>query len=273
MTSVSNAAPDALAGRRVVLVGASAGIGRALAGRLIGAGARVVVAARRTAELEKITAEAGGGHVVGVDVRAAGDCERLAGEAREHLGGIDFLLSTVGVASLRPMAETGLDDWRWALETNTLGFHQVIRACLPLLAPHALVGALSSEAVGQDRAALGAYATSKVALERLLQSWQSEHPELRFCRIRVGQTAPTDFGRDFDGEALGKAFQAWAAQGLLVDRHMSPDEVAGSLTGLLSVAAAFPAITIEELTLMPSAAAGSFAERSGGAPAPAAPSA
>lgn len=271
MTSASNSSSAPLSGSRILLVGASAGIGRALAVHLVRAGAQVVVAARRMAELERTVAEAVGGHPVRADVRDETDCDRLAREAADRLGRIDFLISSVGVARLRPIAETSLDDWRWAMETNAVGFHQVLRSCLPYLAPNAMAAALSSEAVDQHRAALGAYATSKFALERTLRAWQSEHPELRICRIRVGQTSPTGFGSDFDDEALGKAFEAWANQGLLVDRFMSPDEVAGSLVGLLSVAAAFPSVTVEELTVAPSAAAASFSgTQSGPTPVPSA---
>ncbi|WBB61269.1 SDR family NAD(P)-dependent oxidoreductase [Streptomyces sp. WMMC500] len=273
MTSANHSSPGPLGGSRVLLVGASAGIGRALAVRLVDAGARVVVAARRMTELEKTVAEAAGGHPVRVDVRDEADCGRLARETADRLGQVDFLISCAGAARLRPIAETSLADWQWAMETNTVGFHHVLRACLPFLAPHALAAALSSEAVGQPRAALGAYATSKVALERTLQAWQAEHPELRICRIRVGQTAPTDFGSDFDDEALGAAFESWAAQGLLVDRYMSPDEVAGALVGMLAVAAAFPSVNVEELTVTPSAAAASFSESAPvAAPSAAAPS-
>lgn len=262
-----------LAGSRVLLLGASAGIGRALAVRLVGAGSHVVLAARRKDELDKVVAEASGGHPACVDVRDPDSCARLAGEAADRLGRIDFLISCVGAANLRPIDETSLDDWRWSMETNAIGFHQVLRACLPVLAPNALAAAVSSEAVTRHRAALGAYATSKVALERVLLAWRSEHPELRIGCIRVGQTAPTDFGREFDDEALGNAFEAWTAQGLLVERYMSPDEVAAALVGLLSVAAAHPSVNVEELTVVPSAAAPSFFAETSGAAAAAPPSA
>jgi NAD(P)-dependent dehydrogenase (short-subunit alcohol dehydrogenase family) len=204
-----------------------------------------------------------------VDVRNQQSCERLARESAAHLGEIDFLVSCVGGAQLRPIAETTLEDWHWSIETNALGFHQVLRACLPVMAPYAMAAALSSDAADQNRAALGAYATSKVALERALQAWRSEHQGLRVCRIRVGQTWPTDFGKDFDGEILDKAFAAWAASGLSVARYMTPDEVAGAIAGLLSVAAAYPSIALEELTIVPSAAASSFFEPGEAAVAPA----
>ena len=73
-----------LSGKRVLVIGASAGIGRALAVRAVQEGAQVLMAARRGEELEKAAAEARGGHPVTVDVRVPEDCARLAdGRARD----------------------------------------------------------------------------------------------------------------------------------------------------------------------------------------------
>jgi NAD(P)-dependent dehydrogenase (short-subunit alcohol dehydrogenase family) len=258
MPETPNAATGPLAGKRVLLVGASAGIGRALAVRLIREGAQVVLAARRESELGKTAAEAAGGHPVCVDIRDAKECQQLAVEVRTHLGQVDFLISCVGAAPLRMMAETSPAEWRHVLETNVVGFHQLLQSCLPVLAPHAFVAALSSESVDQPRIALGAYATSKVALERALQAWQTEHPELRLCRIRVGQTFPTDFGSGFDPDTLGRALEDWGTRGLGLERFMSPDQVAGTITGLLAVAAEYPAVCVDELTVRASASATTF---------------
>jgi len=94
-----------LSGKRVLVIGASAGIGRALAVRAVQEGAQVLMAARRGAELEKAAAEARGGQPVTVDVRVPEDCARLATAARETLGQIDILAFTVGAATLSMMAK------------------------------------------------------------------------------------------------------------------------------------------------------------------------
>ncbi|MGZ4784600.1 MAG: SDR family NAD(P)-dependent oxidoreductase, partial [Acidimicrobiales bacterium] len=66
-------AETSLAGRRVLVVGASAGVGRAFAELAIRAGARVVLAARRAERLDEIVAAAGGGVAVAGDVAVDGD--------------------------------------------------------------------------------------------------------------------------------------------------------------------------------------------------------
>jgi NAD(P)-dependent dehydrogenase (short-subunit alcohol dehydrogenase family) len=248
-----------LSGKRVLILGASAGIGRALAVRAVQEGAQVLMAARRGAELEKAAAEARGGHPVTADVRVPADCARLAAAARETLGQIDILAFTVGAATLRLMADTDAEDLRQAFETNVIGFHQPMRSCLPLLAPGAIVMVLSSESIDQPYSALGAYATSKQALERALTAWRTEHPAIRFCRVRVGQTAPTEFGNAFDGAVLTRALDDWAATGLAQAQFMTPEEVAGVLTGVLRTATDHPGVSLDELLVRSaSAGAGTF---------------
>jgi NAD(P)-dependent dehydrogenase (short-subunit alcohol dehydrogenase family) len=244
-----------LSGKRVLVIGASAGIGRALAVRAVQEGAQVLMAARRGAELEKAVSEARGGHPVTADVRVPEDCARLATAARETLGQIDILAFTVGVATLRLMADTDAEDLRRAFETNVIGFHQSMRSCLPLLAPNAVVMALSSESIDQPYSALGAYVTSKQALERTLMAWRTEHPGIRFCRVRVGQTFPTEFGSAFDGAVLTQAMADWAARGLAKAQFMTPEEVAGALVGILRTAADHPGICLDELMVRSSSAA------------------
>jgi NAD(P)-dependent dehydrogenase (short-subunit alcohol dehydrogenase family) len=248
-----------LSGKRVLVIGASAGIGRALAVRAVQEGAQVLMAARRGAELDKAAAEARGGHPVTVDVRDPDDCARLAEAARQALGQIDILAFTVGAATLRLMADTDAEDLRRAFDTNVIGFHQPMRSCLPLLAPGAIVMALSSESIDQPYSALGAYATTKQALERALTAWRTEHPAIRFCRVRVGQTAPTEFGSAFDGAVLTRALDDWAARGLAHAQFMTPEEVAGVLVGVLRTATDHPGVSLDELLVRSaSAGAGTF---------------
>ena len=64
----------ALAGRRVVVVGSSSGIGRGVAERAIASGAHVVVAARRVDRLKELVVEAGGGHLAELDLRVDESC-------------------------------------------------------------------------------------------------------------------------------------------------------------------------------------------------------
>ncbi|WP_244167935.1 SDR family oxidoreductase [Mycobacterium paraffinicum] len=240
-----------LAGKRVVVVGASAGIGRAFAIRAGKEGADLLIVARRRDRLEEVVAEAGSGAAIGVDVRNPDDCARLAEMARQRFGEIDLLFISVGYAPLRMFADTSTDDWMDVMQTNVVGVHHVIRSCLPVLSPAAIISALSSETVGQPRTALGAYSSSKAALSESLNAWRTEHPRFRYCCVTVGGTVPTEFTASFDPELLGVVVQDWVARGLLQETLMSPDDVADMLAGTFASALDFPAVGLEQLVIRP----------------------
>jgi len=239
-----------LDGRRVVVVGASAGIGRAVAVRAVRAGARTVLAARRKAALEEAVAEAGGGTAVAVDVVDPEGVERLAREARAALGGpVDLVVHTVGYAAMRFLADCDGDTWRSMLDVNVVGLNQTLRAIVPAMAPGGIVAALSSETAAAPRTGLVAYAASKAAVEASLKGWRVEHPEVRFCCAVVGATQPTEFGAGFDAEVLGPALDSWARHGLLQEEFMQTGDVADVLLDVLGTALAHPGVGVETLVL------------------------
>lgn len=240
-----------LGGKRVAVVGASAGIGRAFAIKAGKEGADLLLAARRQDRLEEVAAEAGCGTIVTADVRSADDCARVADATRERLGGLDLLFISVGYAPLRMFSDTSGDDWFDVMQTNVVSVHQLIRSCLPILAPGAIVSALSSETVGQPRTGLGAYSSSKAALSESLNAWRNEHPTARFCCVTVGGTVPTEFTAAFDPELLGIVVKDWIARGLLQENLMSPDDVADVLAGTFASALNFPVVGLEQLVLRP----------------------
>lgn len=242
-----------LAGKRVAVVGASAGIGRAFAVRAGKEGADLLIAARRRSRLEEVVAETGCGTAVTGDVRSAQDCANIADVARDRLGAVDLLFISVGYAPLRMFADTSAEDWFDVLQTNVVSVHQVIKSFLPVLAPAAIVSALSSETVGQPRTALGAYSSSKAALSESLNAWRTEHPDVRFCCVTVGGTVPTEFTAAFDPDLLGIVVQDWIARGLLQETLMSPDDVADVLAGVFASASSFPGVGLEQLVIRPPA--------------------
>jgi len=94
-------------GMVVIITGASAGIGRALAENLSGRGARLVLAARRLERLEELNHSLGGKHLcVRTDVSRREECENLIAAAASRLGRIDTLVCNAGYGILRPVAET-----------------------------------------------------------------------------------------------------------------------------------------------------------------------
>lgn len=240
----------AMRGHRVLVVGASAGIGRAFATTALNQGAEVVLVARRADRLAEVVAEAGGGHVVVADVSQPDDCRRLVAETHDAVGPVDLVLYAAGCSTLRRLAEMEPADWHRVVSTNLDGFNQVVQALTAVgLRPGAVVAALSSEVVGRPQPGLVAYGVSKAALEESVRGWRVEHPEVRFCSVGVGATTPTEFGLDFDARQLGPLMDEWVRRGFLPSTFMATDEVAGVLAEVLGSLLAAPSVAIEHLLL------------------------
>jgi NAD(P)-dependent dehydrogenase (short-subunit alcohol dehydrogenase family) len=241
---------SSLAGKRVLVVGASAGIGRAFASLAVAQGAEVAFSARRLEKLEEAVKEAGGGYAVAADISDGAACAKLAEDAVAALGGpIDLVLISAGSAPMRMFKDTSPEDWKAVLDLNVVGTHQVIRGTLPHLAPGAIVAALSSEGVSQPRTALGAYVVAKVALERSLEAWRTEHPEVRFSCVAVGSTVPTEFGSGFDMELLSFALEDWAKRGLAQADFMLTTDLAEFMAEMFAAGLRFPGINVDYIVL------------------------
>jgi NAD(P)-dependent dehydrogenase (short-subunit alcohol dehydrogenase family) len=238
-----------LAGKRILVVGASAGIGRAFAVQAVRAGADVVLVARRADALKDAVAEAGGGQAVVGDICDTAGLADLVGEVTTHLGPVDLLVQCAGAAPLRLLVDSDGDDWRRTLEINVVAVNQLVRALLPHMAPGGIVAVLTSVAATRPWTGMVHYAASKAAQEVALEGWRLEHPEVRFAAVAVGPTQPTGFGDGFDPDLLGRTFADWAHHGMLPETYMDPGELAGVLAGTLAAALAHPGIGIEHLVL------------------------
>ena len=125
---------EGLSGRRVLVVGASAGIGRVIGLRLAAAGARVAFASRRLELCEQAAAEAGGDAIgVECDVTDEAQCDRAVQQTVDGLGGLDDVVYSTGAISLVALAEADASWWRRTFETNVMGAALVTRAALPHL--------------------------------------------------------------------------------------------------------------------------------------------
>ena len=116
-----------IAGLRVLIVGASSGIGHAVAVRAAERGAKVAVAARRTDLLEAL-AEQIGGFAFELDVEDPAAIGRVVDSAAEALGGFDAVVFTSTVAPMAHIEDTDIATWIHAFNVNTLGANSVLRA-------------------------------------------------------------------------------------------------------------------------------------------------
>ena len=107
-----------LDGRVVLLTGASSGIGAHLAQVLGGAGAQLVLAARRADRIEALAADLDGAMPVACDVSRDEELERLVGLALERHGRIDVLVNNAGTADPQPAEDEPSERFREVLAVN-----------------------------------------------------------------------------------------------------------------------------------------------------------
>jgi NAD(P)-dependent dehydrogenase (short-subunit alcohol dehydrogenase family) len=238
-----------LRGRRALVVGASSGIGRAVALRLAARGAEVAFHGRRRDRLDDAVAHAGAGCAVVADVRDEAGCETLVRDAVAHLGGLDLLVVAASSSRLVRFRDVDATEWASVFATNVIAPALVVRAALPHLSEGALAAFLSSESVGAPYPGLVPYGASKAALEEVVRGLRIEHPELRFVCVRVGQTMPTEFARDFSPELAGELMPKWIALGRMPAQAMDVEEVGRAIADALATALATPTVELQDMVL------------------------
>ncbi len=180
-------------GVKTVVVGASSGLGRCIGVGLARRGGQVALLARRYDRLVDAVKEAGPGAIaIACDVTDASSCSAAIEEAARGLGGIDALVYATGVGQLARLVDVDFDTWRNTLDTNVVGAALVTAASIPHLTSSGGVAAYLSSvsaSITDPWPGLGAYAVSKAALDKLVEAWRCEHPEVGFTRVVVGDCA------------------------------------------------------------------------------------
>jgi 3-oxoacyl-[acyl-carrier protein] reductase len=181
----------------VVITGASAGIGQATARELAGAGARVVLGARRRERLEALEAEFPGRAVaVETDVRSPDDSRRLVREALDRFGRVDSLVANAGIGMYGGILDRTDDELATMLDTNIAGTIWPIRAAVPemLKAGRGDIVIVASVAGFRGGADEAVYASTKFAQVGLAGSLDRE---LRDKGIRVTTIGPAGTATEF----------------------------------------------------------------------------
>ena len=182
----------------MIVIGASRGLGAALAEALGRAGARLVLVARDREALEgvaeRIRKEGGEAHAVAADVGAPESAARIAGTSGALVGPVEVVIhnaGSLGPVPLVPLADTSDADFEQALATNLLGPFRLTRTLVGSMVLHGrgTVVLVSSDAASTPYPTWGAYGVSKAALEQLGRIWQTELSELgvRFLTVDPGE--------------------------------------------------------------------------------------
>jgi NAD(P)-dependent dehydrogenase (short-subunit alcohol dehydrogenase family) len=241
---------------RTVVVGASSGLGRCIAIGLAQRGARVAMLARRKARLEAAASEAGPESLaIECDVTSGSSCRAAIEEAARGLGGIDALVYTPAVGPLSRLVDTDADTWRRVFDTNVTGAACITAVSIPHLAASSGTAAFLSSvsaSLTPPWPGLGAYIVSKAALDKLVEAWRAEHPDIGFTRLVVGDCvggegdSRTEFAEDWEPELAGELVPVWLERGYLSGTLIAVDELVTVIDTVLRSGASLsmPSVTV-----------------------------
>jgi short-subunit dehydrogenase len=216
-----------IAGSRILVTGASQGIGKALAELAVKRGAWVLAAARSIHLLDQLSAgmrgQSGVLEIVKADITSPDDRRRLVETAQRRFGGLDVLVNNAGVGATGHFAEGSPDHLRAIMEVNFFGTVETTRVCLPLLraARNPAIVNISSIAGKRGIPARSEYTASKFAVQGFSEALRAEMArfgidvivvcpgltQTNFSKNMLQQTArlPMDHLRGMTPEAVAAA--------------------------------------------------------------------
>ena len=227
-----------LTGKVAFVTGSTRGIGRAIAGTLYSAGAKVAIVGRDEAKAGQVAAELGNRAVgVGCDVLDASQVEQALGKAEKALGPIDILVNNAGLARDNILLRMSEADWDMVLDANLKGAFHTTRLCIKgmmkrrsgrIINITSVVGLTGNK--GQAN-----YAASKAGLIGFSQSVAKEYGSRN---VLVNCVAPGYIETEMT-TALPQEVRSAMLQGVAVERPGRPDEVAAAVLFLASDLASY----------------------------------
>ncbi len=198
--------PFDMAGKVALVTGASSGLGRHFALELARAGAKLVLAARRTAALEDLaqTIRGSGGRALPVplDVTDPASVAEAFREIETELGALNSVINNAGIAIPEKALDVSEESWARVLDTNLTGVFRVAQAAARVMVDSgrggAIVNVASIISLG-GASELASYAASKAGVVNLTRSLAVEWAR---HGIRVNALCPGYFETDINRETL-----------------------------------------------------------------------
>jgi len=245
-----------LSGTRVLVVGASTGIGRHVGIEAARAGADVAFSARSADKLASAVAEVaaidgGRGVVVAGDLREPGDPARIVDEAIAVLGGLDLLVLSSGISPLMRLEDTPDEVIANVFATNAIGALKLMTHAAQQVDETAVLAYISSSSVGNPYPGMVHYAASKAALDQGVDGLRTEYPDIRFTRVSVGPTAGTAIALEYDPEVAARIVPEQLRYGRVTEKFMTAPELGLVIVEMLAPLVHHPSIEALNLEFMP----------------------
>jgi 3-oxoacyl-[acyl-carrier protein] reductase len=224
-------------GRRVLVTGGGAGIGRGIATAFVRAGAWVALVDVAADRVKAVLAElgAGPGRAFGVvgDIRTADAVERIVSEATRHLGRIDVLVNNAAVYPNCPVIEMPEEQWDAVIDTNLKGtflMSQAIARRMVAAGIHGHIISIASGAYQSARRGASHYCASKAAIVMFSKVLAQELAEYRI-HVNVVSPGLIDVGRRGD---VNPTYRDTLIKSIPWGRAGQPSEIAEAVLFLAS---------------------------------------
>ena len=128
-------AMEKLNGKKILVVGATGGIGSSLVKLLHQSGASLFISGRNNEKLLALSQQIGlsSSCMAAVDITSSTEVEQLAVQVNAEMGTLDILINASGIGIIKPLEQLSLEDFMQSLQTNLVGSFLLVKAFLPAM--------------------------------------------------------------------------------------------------------------------------------------------
>ncbi len=223
-----------IAGKIVLLTGASEGIGLATARLLTQQGAKVALVARSATKLQELASELPNARAFPADMREETAVQTMVKQVYQYYGRIDILINNAGQGMHVPIEHTNLEQYRAIFELNVIGVLSAMQAVIPLMREQS-GGVIINISSGTSKMVLpgvGPYASTKYALNSITLTARLE---LAQDNIRVGLVYPGITATDFIKNAISVQINNERRRSMPIE---TPEQVAEKIVEAIRTEAA-----------------------------------
>lgn len=222
-------------GKIVAITGASSGMGKVIALELAKNGAKVVLGARRTEQLQQIVEEikSKGGYAActQIDVKNKSDLVRLVNTAVEEYGKLDVIVNNAGVSQLSRIDELDVDGWEEMIDINLKGVLYGMAAAIPVFKQQQsghIVNIISTSGI-KIVPMQGVYAGTKNAVRTIAEVFRQESDgTIRITGISPG-VVKTNFAENIKNKEMKSIIKD-----NMENLAISPDAIANAVIYAIS---------------------------------------